>query len=78
MVVVDVVLDMVHAGGAGKRYFWWRYYWPFRNSKKDWVLVYTLLKLHLIKKNSPTTINISYKLVSLPSLVWFYCIVTGL
>ena len=24
--------------------------WPFRNSKKDWVLVYTLLKLHLIKK----------------------------
>ena len=22
---------------------------PFRNSKKDWVLVYTLLKLHLIK-----------------------------
>ena len=24
--------------------------WPFRNSKKDWILVYTLLKLHLIKK----------------------------
>ena len=23
---------------------------PFRNSKKDWVLVYTLLKLHLIKE----------------------------
>ena len=23
---------------------------PFQNSKKDWVLVYTLLKLHLIKK----------------------------
>ena len=27
--------------------------------KKDWVLVYTLLKLHLIKKNNPTTRNIS-------------------
>ena len=27
--------------------------------KKDWVLVHTLLKLHLIKKNNPTTRNIS-------------------
>ena len=33
--------------------------WPFRNSKKDWVLVYTLLKLHLIKKiNQPPEISL--------------------
>ena len=37
-----------------------------------------IVKITSYQKDNPTTRNISYKLVSLPSLVWFYCIVTGL